>query len=45
MVHTAVEAAMEATMMDAAMKTLMPEATVVMKMVESIREEDRPSDE
>jgi hypothetical protein len=44
-VHTAVEAAMEATMMDAAMETPMPQATVVMKMVEAIREEDRASEE
>jgi hypothetical protein len=46
MVHTAVEAAVEAaTMMDATMKTPVPEATVAMKMVEAIREEDRASDE
>jgi hypothetical protein len=45
MVHAAVEAATEAAMMDAAMKTPMPEATVAMKMVEAIREEDRASDE
>jgi hypothetical protein len=45
MVHAAVEAAMQASMMGAPVKTLMPEAAVVMKMVEAICEEDRASDE
>jgi hypothetical protein len=49
-VHAAVEATMDATMMDAPMmeaapETFVPEAAVVMEMMESIREEDRASDE